>query len=416
MSKTQKIRGYSKKKKIFFNLISFIVGSLLTFVLGELFFSIFGYIRYGTVDISQLLEKEKNNTFITDLPDKNSKKANTYMDTLYPHPYLAHVHRWGNNIGLFGHDFPFLKKDDQFVILVSGGSVACQFAGYARSRSYLEEMLNQRYDFEGKQVIVLNGGDGAWKHPQQIIMFLLYADVIDAFITLDGFNEHYFFKPIISKRLEYPSSNFHHVNPIIKGGYKKLLAAWITSTLYNYSRNNWLISHSRLVYFLTRYFRETVQKAVYAEKQKKDDSINVESIFSIPDNWSQIRKFQFNIKQYQKYIKMMARMAQPMDIKYAFFIQPVPAIGKKLTVEERGRAGDLKYRYTYQKMTDELLKLRDDENIPIYSLLNIFNDCNDTLYADSIHCISSGSESKGYKIMTERILLILEKEWGMKKN
>ena len=81
----------------------------------------------------------------------------------------------------------------RFVILVTGGSVAAQFAQLLPGGPrYLEQALNERYISPmGQPFLVLNGGDAAWKQPQQIILFLLYVDAIDTVVTLDGFNEQY---------------------------------------------------------------------------------------------------------------------------------------------------------------------------------------------------------------------------------
>ena len=77
-----------------------------------------------------------------------------YIDTLFPHPYLGFVHHrnppcgfsYVNKVGLFGVNFPSERLPDRFVILVTGGSVAAQFAQIIPGRpTYLESILNQFY-------------------------------------------------------------------------------------------------------------------------------------------------------------------------------------------------------------------------------------------------------------------------------
>src|SRR5205823_4515934 len=92
-----------------------------------------------------------------------------YVDTLFPHPYLAFVHHGNppcrlrvNNIGLFGPDFPSERPTDRFVVLLAGGSVAAQFAGAGPGGvPYLESILNARYESpNGRPFLLLNGSDG----------------------------------------------------------------------------------------------------------------------------------------------------------------------------------------------------------------------------------------------------------------
>ncbi len=118
---------------------------------------------------------------------------------------------------------------------------------------------------------------------------------------------------------------------------------------------------------------------------------------------------------YKKYIRLMAGMARQMNLKQAFFIQPVPAIGKTLTEEERAVVGDLSYRDLYQSMTNKLLALRE-EQIPVYSLLDVFVDYKESIYRDPCHFVEYGPrrETKGNRLIAERIVSILEDDWGLK--
>ena len=163
-----------------------------------------------------MLYERTQNTYVRDLTKETDCR---YVDTLFPHPYLAFVHHdnppcglhYVNKIGLFGDDFPVVKRTDRYVILLTGGSVASQMAQNWRPPAphYLEEELNKKYvSPNGKPFEVLNGGDGAWKEPQAFILFSLYATSVDAVVTLDGFNEYYSFWPGTEERLERPDRQF----------------------------------------------------------------------------------------------------------------------------------------------------------------------------------------------------------------
>jgi len=377
--------------------------------------TIYGYLRFSTLPTARLYELQRNNTFIRDI----DRTGNSYAATLFPHPYLGFVHRKGsgievNNVGLLGYDFPYEKDQGKFVILVTGGSVAAQFAQLKRNGvRYLEDILNARYDFGGKRVVVLNGGDGAWKQPQQAILFLLYADIVDAVITIDGFNEHYIFMKK-ARRLEYPANNFHQVNPLSQHGYERLTAAWISNKIRSVTTENWLLSHSHLAWVFSHNLTACLQRATSGSKGPEETTI--EGIFSLPDEWDKVRYFRYNAEQYRKYIRMMYVISTNLGIQSAFFLQAVPAIGKDLTEDEKRVVGDLKYRDTYLRLTKEVLTLRD-EGVPVHDLLYVFSNNSETIYADSIHCVRHGqlNESEGYRLMSEAVVTILEKEWDLKK-
>jgi hypothetical protein len=114
--------------------------------------------------------------------------------------------------------------------LLTGGSVASQLGqnNLPPAPHYLEEELNNRYvSPSGKPFLVLNGGDGAWKEPQQLILFAMYAGTVDAVLTLDGFNEHYTFMPGAGQRLESSGNNFMEVNPLIADDFGGAAIGWM---------------------------------------------------------------------------------------------------------------------------------------------------------------------------------------------
>jgi hypothetical protein len=409
-------------KKVFFHIILITVGILLAFIVAELVTTSYFYLKDGEhITVADRLVREKN-AFITDITDEECE----YLDTFFPHPYLGFVHHANepcaflaeqtNNIGLFGYDYPFFKQDDYFVVFVTGGSVAAQFAQiFPNGPRYLEKILNQRYKSpKGKSFIILNGGEGGWKYPQQIILFLLYADVIDAVVTLDGYNE---LRNGIDSgyRLEYPATTFHRVNPLAYDSYEGLLSAWINRKIYQYSRSNWILSHSHLAYLITNRLRNMIAGYGNSDYQQDQTNTTIESIFSLPKEWDSEQRFKWNTEQYKKYIRIINYVAERIEIKTAHFIQPVPAIGKELTTEERKVVGDLSYGDKYLRMTNELLNLQND-GINIFSLLNIYEDVKEHVYGDVIHCIrkSRTYDSLGYLIMAKEIAKYLEHAWNLK--
>jgi hypothetical protein len=108
--------------------------------------------------------------------------------------------------------------------------------------------------------------------------------------------------------------------------------------------------------------------------------------------------------------------AQRLGVKRAFFIQPVPAIQKTLTLEERRVVGDLGYRDGYEKMVSALLNLRQ-EGIPVTGLLNLFADLKESVYRDEVHCLYDPmtGDNAGYRLMATRMADELGATWGLRR-
>jgi hypothetical protein len=342
-----------------------------------------------------------------------------YIDSLFPHPYLGFVHHGNppcgipgiNNVGLFGPDFPADRLSDRFVILVTGGSVAAQFAQILPGGPrYLEAILNESYlSPTGKPFLVLNGGDGAWKQPQQVILFLLWSDVVDGVVTLDGFNE--MGAVIGTLRFEYPANNFGVVNPLAKEGYDAVVSRWILGRLVGWASHNSVTSRSHVVYMVIREVRRALDRQA---RWERDRGTTIESLFRLPPEWDTDRRIAAALEQYRKYIRSMNAIGRERKIQTAYFVQPVPAIGKRLTQAERAVVGDLSYGPLYRRMTEALLSLRS-EGILVFSLLQIFAGVEDTLYDDSIHLKRDArGESVGYRLMAEQIAHTLAKGWSLR--
>jgi hypothetical protein len=258
---------------------------------------------------------------------------------------------------------------------------------------------------------VLNGGDGAWKQPQPFILFLLYADVIDAVLTLDGFNESHMLAA--GTRFEYPATaNFLSVNPLATQSYSGVVARWIMGNVAGTLQANAVFGRSHATYLLVEGLEAWFQRSGSISTQPQKTTI--ESIFALPSSWDQQKRFASAINQYQKYIRATSTIAAERGILVAHFIQPVPAIGKTLTQEEKAVVGDLSYRSSYERMTDDLLSLRK-QRIKIFSLLDLFASETGALYADAIHVRFDGAngDSRGYRLMAERIATILGEAWDL---
>src|SRR5215475_8251301 len=241
------------KRRRLYAWISTLIGIVLALALIELTATVWLYLEDGRYTPASELFERAQNTYVRDLTKKSDCR---YIDTLFPHPFLAFVHNGNppcgivniNNIGLFNDDYPVVKPADRYVVLLTGGSVASQLGqNFAPpAPHYLEEELNKHYvSPNGKPFLVLNGGDGAWKEPQQLILFSMYATSVDAVVTLDGYNEHYYFRPDTYHRMERPGNNFADVNPFVANeNFGDAASGWVIGRLAGALAANPLLGHS----------------------------------------------------------------------------------------------------------------------------------------------------------------------------
>jgi hypothetical protein len=349
----------------------------------------------------------------------NTRTGCRYVDTLYPHPYLAHAHdnsphpchAWANSIGLIGREYPLIRDPARFTILLAGGSVAAQL-GQISSRGpfFLEEALNRCFKPpRGERFVVLNGGAGAWKHPNQAILFLLYGEAFDAVVTLDGFNEHF---SLEHTRLEMPSNNFVATNPAAAGSLAPIAAAWLANELVRFTRENPVLGRSFVAYAAVSAARSQLERIA---TRPRPGGTTLERMFALPSDWSADQKLAFNLAQYRKYIRSIEALARLHTAKTAYFIQPVPVIGKVLTDHEKRVLHSPDYGPLYQRMADDLLGL-SMEGVPIFSLLDVFIDERATLYHDHIHAkLDLNSDSPAYRMMAAAMAGRLGEAWGLER-
>jgi hypothetical protein len=416
----QILTGVAVKQRIF-GWISVLIGVVLALATVEIVAIAWLYVEDGRYTPAAELFERTQNTYVRDVTKGTGCR---YIDTLYPHPYVAFVQHanppcgipWVNNVGLFGPDFPVVKRSDHYVVMITGGSVASYLGGNQNAPipRYLEEELNNRYASpNGKPWMVLDGADGAWKEPQGFIIFSLYASAVDAMINLSGFNEHYYFRLGEDQRLEGPASNFMEVNPLAADdNFGDAAIGWVMGRLAGTLALNPILGQSHAAYMIIRGI-EAVAKGKDSFKSSKRTTIP--SLFALPkdiqDNPE--RLFDVQLGLYQKYLRETEAVAHDNGVKSAYFLQPVPAWGKTLTEQEKRVVGDLSYRDIYRRIVAGMMTL-SERGLPIYDLGDIFKDQKGTIYTDQIHYVSStDGDSPGNRMVAARIGALLAETWGL---
>ena len=349
----------------------------------------------------------------------SSQEECSYVDSLLPHPYLAFVH---HNIppcgiagdlnaqGLFGDEFPLEKDPEHFTILLTGGSVAAQLGQLRNPEGpkHLEIALNAAYTSpDGRPFHVLNGADGAWKYPQQLFLFAMYARYLDGVVTLDGWNERYAFLPGVRRRLELPAQSYTLVSPLSHDDLDGALAIWALNRTRNTLRSTPVLNRSHLAYLAydvpRQIFATGYERRVSARKQRSN------MMFALPQEWDDARAHAWNHELYRDYLRMITAIAGRLDTQAAHFIQPAPAIGKVLTEEEKAVVGELDYADAYRDMTTALLRLQE-ETVNIFSLLDVVDGVQESVYGDHVHFRADG---RGYPLMARRMADDLAQAWGL---
>lgn len=348
----------------------------------------------------------------------------SYGDSMLVHPWLAHVQTplgpcgasYANSKGLIGREFPDLAPEGTGVILVTGGSVAAQFTWDNRKTpSALEEILNR--EFAGgryERFVVLNGGHGAWKQPNQYVLFGLYAHVLAGLITLDGYNEHYMIGA--SRRFELPSNNFFQSLErqdarVVSAPYRHA-ALKMEADLFRYALEHDVFRRSHLAYLLVDRARGMLRG--YASRADWDDEgtaedtwirASYERMFELHEDTPKALRTELSLAEYAKYVRLMHAGAEALGIPSLFLIQPTPAYQKPLDPEEEPYA-DATDREAYDALVARLLSLRE-EGVPVFSLLDVFAGVREPIYTDHIHV-----NAEGNRRMAGRVAALIEREWG----
>ena len=411
-------------KRRIFGLVSTLIGIVLAFALIEVAATLWLTVEDGHYTPASELFDRTQNSYVRDMTRHTDCR---YVDTLFPHPYVGFVHHanppcgkpWVNNVGLFGPDFPTEKRTDRYTILLTGGSVASQLAQERAppAERYLEEELNRHYTSpNGKPFLVLNGGDGAWKEPQPFILFSLYATSVDAVVTLDGFNEQYFFYPGTKERLERPLSNFLDVNPFVADeNFGDAAIGWVIGRVAGVLTRIPLLDHSHAAYMLVRGI-EALAKSRDTAGSGKRTTLN--GLFTLPADIANDpeKLFQTQLGLYQKYERAIEAVAKDNGVRTAYFLQPIPGYGKTLTEDEK-RTADFDLVDRYRRIVGGMLSLRQ-RGLAVFDLGDVFEGEKGRIYADRIHCWRDPgpkAESRGYTVMAERVAQDLSQAWGLNR-
>ncbi len=395
--------------RFFTKAVSILFNCLIVIVLLEVFFIAVYYLHDGMYVSAEDKLSEVKPRYIHKLSSCTSTRS------LASHPYLGYswlakpyCKSFDKQAGHNGLKFPLEKNSDVFTVLVTGASVPRQLL--EKVEPSLGEALSNRYHFQGKKIHVLSGTIDGWKQPQQLTMLLLYADVIDAVVTIEGYNEFTFGR---HHSFEYQFNApvfpiYKKANPGLMS-HRQISLMWGVNTLFEKVEDNGILRRSKAVFFLLDIIRRYAKKELKVAEEMTGME-NIDALFRFPEGWDQLKRMEHYMQSYLQHVRYMHAIAQDSDLKFSYFLQPIPIHGKPLSAEEKQRfSKGSRYRKNYLVMADHLMALQN-EGIEMNSLLDVFADYPGTAYKDRIHLLET-SEAPG--IMIDRIVDELANEWQL---
>ncbi len=412
-----------KTKYRLFGWVAGLIGVLLGLALVEASAILWLLIEDGHYTAATQLFERTQNSYVRDMQDSGCR----CVDRLYPHPYVGFVNHGNapcgltnvNNVGQLNEDFPMVKRQDRYTILLAGGSVASQLAQLAPPPAprYLEEALNRDYvSPNGQPFLVLNGGGGAWKEPQPFILFALHAQAVDAVIALGGLNEYYSFRHYERERLERPLSNFLEVNPLVADeNFGHAAISWVMGRIAGRLAAEPVLGQSHAAYLIIRGI-ESLAKGRSGLKSSKHTTLD--SIFALPlevtaDDGARV--FDTQLALFRKYRRATEAIARDWNVRTAYFLQPCLAWGKPLSPQEKAISVEPDMIALYRRIVDGMLQQRE-LGMAVFDLGDVFADVNETIYSDFVHFArAADGESLGYRLMARRMAADVAKAWGLKR-
>jgi hypothetical protein len=327
--------------------------------------------------------------------DRRGSQSCKFADKLLPHPYLGYVFSVGRPCsepeahapGFISREFPAARRSDAFVVLVSGGSVAdlCTRPD-DDGKPPLESALNARFRApKGDRFLVLNGAVGGWKEPQARFLFEMYGHIADGWVTLEGYNELNVARTQLA--FDFPPAAFLQMNPLYENDLDVVGGTAALDRVHRTILGSFLLRHSHFVHALFLAARARIERRTAA-----GDSAT-HQLFS-GGSWER------NLDTWRRHLDGIHRDARAAGVLDAVFLQPVPALGKPLTDEERRVVGDLSYGADYRRAVAALPD--------VHSLLDAFTGIDRTLYVDDIHY-----RDEGCRIVTEAMAGELGRAWHL---
>lgn len=387
---------FLKAKKIVFALMGITFSFLIGILLIEISLTAYYKLKYNST-----VDDYKKGIHFNEVLGQDPSEC-SWMETLYPHYLTGWVYKdetlgcgtKTSNLNLNGQDLPWEKKDE-FVILVLGGSVSEHLSGGSTPHkiNWLEKKLNELYEGpSGKRIKVVTGSMGGWKQPIQLTMLSTHIQRIDAFISVEGYNE---IRTLQRESLEMPFDAFFYLASVPDANNEKLVRLM---KFQKQIKANKVLDQS---FFINVVFNKLVQ--IVKEKyltEVRQSLIKRKS--ATPKNWTEEQRIDFEINKYISYVRSMDGISLANKKPGMIFLQPIPNLYKPLTEYEKKIKHEAKPE-NYLKI-EKMLEENRFHSMKFASLKKIYEKEGGEIYWDDIHGVSApDGKSHAYELMAKEI-------------
>lgn len=311
-------------------------------------------------------------------------------------------------------DYPYIKKEDEVVIGIFGGSFAFNWVVYENKIGEFAKKLPTRIaDLKNKKIILLNMAQLGAKQPQQFFVFAYFYKMLDAAIIMDGLNEISLATPV-SFPLEFPifSGRFYSMD---KSEFREDLAQSNRDAREIQRR---IVSMQFLHPWLTQSYLYYVFDASMADYVKNRIAKNLILRDGGGGNTFYRKDFTFDEKIsasadiWSKYTVLTHDLAKKNKIKMFHYLQPNQYLNSKpLSSYELKNSFDKTTQPHVQKGYSLLIDRQQQLGAQNYKistqLMKAFENETEDLYIDD--CCHVGDA--GNAILTRKLLDLVAADW-----
>ena len=383
-----------------------------------------------SIDVSLNLEHGYSvvpRSSITDLIPADSLRQYLEVELKDPLPPTSWFDMKANNYGFMSYyDYPYKKKENDFVVGIWGGSVAfwMSIMGKDSLIKYLQKHFKQ------KNIVILNFAQGGMKQPQSLSILSYFHSIgqkFDAAIFLDGVNEIWYAErhDIINWAISAPSSDY------VKELYTLANQQWSPEYLvlfYNAirSKGQQLYFESRQTNFASVFLIQEAIAMYYARKydinkeQLYKYKGQVDNLIFLPPRLPQEKERVFETAtEIWKNATIAANSIISSDKNSIFVhaIQPnrffpinfsnnacTPSLNYQSPIHFQKNADNAKNGYPYLIQASE--DLRNDYGINSIDLTELFNEDRCGIFADyHSHFTKKGNDIVA-KLLADTIIIL----------